>query len=83
MINSFNCKLLNKLALVWYDLLRPDGEDKKQEWIVIKKEHDIEPIFYFKSKHRVNDFMTAEVEAGLTLYLDRKEFGRWDVQIFE
>jgi len=70
-------------ALVWYDLLRPDGEDKKQEWIVIKKDHDIEPIFYFKSAHRVNDFMTAEVEAGLTLYLDRKENGRWDVQIFE
>ena len=44
---------------IWYDLLRTTGEDQKQEWVVIKNDQDIEPIFYFKSAYRPNKFLAA------------------------
>ena len=65
---------------IWYDLLRQVGEDKKQEWVVIKNDQDLEPIFYFKSAYRPNKFLAAT--SGMYNPL-RLGTGRWIVQIFE
>ena len=74
------CKLPYKLAPVWYDILR---DDIKQEWIVLKNDGDIEPIFYFKSTYRPNDFMTTKTSFGAPTRTVILGTGRWNVQIYE
>ena len=68
---------------IWYDLLRQVGEDKKQEWVVIKNDQDLEPIFYFKSAYRPNYFMATESKSGLQFPVVILGTGRWNVQKLE
>ena len=77
------CKLPYKLAPVWYDILRLDGEDKKQQWIVLKNDADIEPFFSFKSAYRPDYFMATESTSGDQLPVVILGTGKWDVQILE
>ena len=77
------CKLPDKLAKVWYDLLQPIGEDKKQEWIVQKNDADNESIFYFKSAYRPNYFMATESKSGAQFPVVILGTGRWNVQVLE
>ena len=77
------CKLPYKLAPVWYDILRLDGEDKKQQWIVLKNDADIEPFFSFKSAYRPDYFMATESKSGDQLPVVILGTGKWDVQILE
>ena len=76
-------KLLYKKDRIWYDILRPIGQDQKQEWIVLKNDQDIEPIFYFKSAYRPNDFMPTETTSGEHSRFVILGVGSWDVQVLE
>ena len=73
-------KSSDKLATVWYDILR---DDKKQEWILLKNDGDIEANFYFKSAYRPNDFMATETTSGEHSRFVILGVGSWDVQVLE
>ena len=73
-------KSLYEIDRIWYDILRPIGHDQKQEWIVLKNDQDIEPIFYFKSAYRPNEFLAADSMIFDSLRLGT---GRWIVQLVE
>ena len=73
-------KSLYKKDRIWYDLLRPIGKDQKQEWIVLKNDQEIEPIFSFKSAYRPNEFLAADSMIYHPLKLGT---GRWIVQLVE
>jgi len=71
----------NGIANVWYDILRQ--EDQKQEWMVLKNDVDIEPIFSFKSAYRPDYFMATKGKNGAQHRTVILGDGRWEVQKYE
>ena len=77
-------KSFYKIDKIWYDLLRYDGEDQKQEWIVQKNFQDNELIFSFKSAYRPNEFLAANSHIYDPLELGSwPGSGKWIVRLVE
>ena len=74
---GLHCKLLDEIGRIYYDVLKPTGEDNKQEWIVLTDKEDTEPFFAFQSSYRTNKFLSGD--NGPLLYLGS---GGWNVQRF-